>query len=85
MEDFLVPPAATLELFHALVAAKAEVDLHLYHGHLHEFALLPSMLEPVQAEVALFLKRAIVDPASARDENQKLNPFARPGWPGPPP
>jgi acetyl esterase/lipase len=85
MADFLVPPAATLELFHALVAAHADVDLHLYHGHLHEFALLPSMLGPVQAEVALFLKRAVVDPAGHRDENLKLNPFARPGWPGPPP
>jgi acetyl esterase/lipase len=85
MADFLVPPAATLELFHALEAAHADVDLHLYHGHLHEFALLPSMLEPVQAEVALFLKRAVVDPAGHRDENLKLNPFARPGWPGPPP
>lgn len=85
MEDFLVPAAATLELFQALVAAKAQVDLHLYHGHLHEFALLPSMLRPVQAEVALFLKRCVVDPAAYREENLKLNPFARPGWPGPPP
>jgi acetyl esterase/lipase len=85
MEDFLVPAAATLELFQALVAAKAEVDLHLYHGHLHEFALLPSMLAPVQAEVALFLKRCVVDPVGAREESLKLNPFARPGWPGPPP
>ena len=85
MADFLVPPAATLELFHALVAADAQVDLHFYHGHLHEFAMLPSMLEPVQAEVCLFLKRAVVDPAGDRDETLKLNPFARPGWPGPPP
>lgn len=83
MADFLVPPAATLELFHALVRVETQVDLHLYHGHLHEFAMLPSMLEPVQAEVALFLKRAVVDPAGHRDENLKLNPFARPGWPGP--
>jgi hypothetical protein len=43
------------------------------------------MLSPVQAEVALFLKRAVVDPAGHRDENLRLNPFARPGWPGPPP
>jgi len=47
--------------------------------------MLPSMLEPVQAEVALFLQRAVVDPAGAREEYRKLNPFARPGWPGPPP
>jgi acetyl esterase/lipase len=85
MEDFLVTSAATLELFQTLVAAKAQVDLHLYHGHLHEFALLPSMLRSVQEEVALFLKRCVVDPVGYREENLKLNPFARPGWPGPPP
>lgn len=84
MEDFLVPAADTLELFQALVGVRADVDLHLYHGHLHEFALLPSMLGPVQAEVALFLKRSVVDPAGHREENRRLNPFARPGWPEPP-
>jgi acetyl esterase/lipase len=83
--DFLVPTAATLDLYHELVAAGAAVDLHIYHSQLHEFAALPSMLAPVQAEVALFLKRSVVDPAAHREENLTLNPFARPGFPGPPP
>ncbi len=84
MSDFLVPPAATLELHHALAAAHVDVDLHLYHGHTHEFAALPSMLEPVHAEIASFLRRSVVDRAAHIAENLELNPFARPGW-GPPP
>lgn len=86
MADTLLPPAETLSLFEALTAAKCRVDLHLYHGHTHEFAALPSMLEPVQAEVALFLKRAVIDPQGYAAENLELNPFANPNWrpPGPP-
>ena len=84
MADVLVQPAATLALFEALVGVAAPVDLHLFHGHTHEFAALPSMLEPVQAEVALFLKRSVVDPAGYARENLRLNPFARPDWRPPP-
>ncbi len=84
MSDFLVPPAATLELHHALAAARVDVDLHLYHGHTHEFAALPSMLEPVHAEIATFLRRSVADRAAHIAENLELNPFARPDW-GPPP
>ncbi len=83
MSDFLVPAAATLELHHALATARVDVDLHLYHGHTHEFAALPSMLEPVHAEIAAFLKRSVVDRAAHVAENLRLNPFARPDW-GPP-
>jgi len=84
MSDFLVTPAATLELHQALAAAHVDVDLHLYHGHTHEFAALPSMLEPVHAEIATFLRRSVVDRAAHIAENLELNPFARPNW-GPPP
>jgi len=85
MNDALVPPAVTLRLFDALVAVHADVDLHLYHGHTHEFAALPSMLGPVQDEVASFLRRSVVDPEGHREENLRLNPFARPGSLPPPP
>jgi len=84
-KDFLVPHPVTLRLFDALVAAEVDVELHLYHGHTHEFAALPSMLEPVQSEVALFLRRSVVDPQGYREENLRLNPFARPGGLPPPP
>jgi len=81
MGDPLMPYQVTLRLFEALTANGTSVDLHLYHGHTHEFSALPSMLEPVQAEVALFLDRAMTDPEFYRRENLKLNMFAQPGGP----
>jgi acetyl esterase/lipase len=77
--DFLLPARETLRMFEALLQAGVPADLHLYHAHSHEFAALPSMLEPVQDEVALFLKRSVIDPKGYADENLRLNPFARPG------
>jgi acetyl esterase/lipase len=86
INDPLVPHTAALQLFQALTAAGNAADLHLYHGHTHEFAALPSMVAPVQSEVALFLDRAVVNPAFYAEENLRLNIFARPGGPsGPPP
>jgi hypothetical protein len=52
------------------------VEIHLYQGQSHEFTALPSMLAPVHAQIALFLKRTMVDPASYERENCELNPFA---------
>jgi acetyl esterase/lipase len=91
MADPMMPYQVTLRLFERLTANGTKVDLHLYHGHTHEFSSLPSMLEPVQAEVALFLDRAMTDPEFYQRENLALNMFARPGGPpggppvGPPP
>jgi acetyl esterase/lipase len=84
MADPLVPYSATLQLFQALIAAGNAADLHFFHGHTHEFAALPSMLESVQSEIALFLDRAVVNPAFYTNENLTLNMFARPGGPGGP-
>jgi len=81
MEDQLLPYQETLRLFEALAQAGTKAELHLYHGHTHEFAALPSMTEPVEAEIALFLDRAVVDPGHYRDENLRLNKFAAPGGP----
>jgi hypothetical protein len=39
------------------------------------------MLAPVQAEVALFLIRNVIDPDHYVQENMALNMFARPGGP----
>jgi acetyl esterase/lipase len=85
MADPLMPYPATLKLFEAISQAGAKAELHLYHDHLHEFAALPSMTAAVQAEIALFLNRAVVDPEFYSQENLTLNPFARPGGPGGPP
>jgi acetyl esterase/lipase len=75
--DALLPHAASLALFSALDVAKAPVELHIYHGQSHEFAALPSLLGPVQAVVAHFLKRTMVDPEFYARENEALNPFAQ--------
>jgi acetyl esterase/lipase len=82
--DALVPPAALLALSTALEAAGVAVDLHIYHGQAHAFDLLPSMAATVQAEIALFLQRAVVDPQFYARESETLNPFARPGPPAMP-
>jgi acetyl esterase/lipase len=83
--DQIIPYPASLRLFEALCAAGAKTDLHFYHSHTHEFTALPSMLAPVQAQVALFLDRTLVDPEFYRQENLRLNRFTRPGPPGAPP
>jgi acetyl esterase/lipase len=82
MADPMTSYTSTLRMFEALAEAGTAVDLHFYHGHTHEFAALPSMLEPVQKEIALFLDRAVVKPAFYIEENLKLNMFARPFNPG---
>jgi acetyl esterase/lipase len=78
MADPIIHYQRILDFFSALAAVDTKVDLHLYHGHSHEFAALPSMIEAVQAEVALFLSRAVVDPQFYHDENLALNMFSRP-------
>jgi acetyl esterase/lipase len=45
----------------------------------------PAGSAAVQAEIGLFLNRAVVDPEFYRQENLALNPFARQGGPGGPP
>jgi acetyl esterase/lipase len=80
-KDAMVPHHAQLALFGALEAAGVASDLRIYHGHTHEFTRLPSMLGPVMADVALFLKRAMVDPGHYAQEIERLNPFAKPGFP----
>jgi len=81
LADPFMPFQQTLQMFEALTTVNAKVDLHLYHDHTHEFARLPSMLSAVQAEVALFLHRAVVDPQKYQTENLEMNAFAR-GVPG---
>jgi acetyl esterase/lipase len=81
VDDPLVPPHQTLALFSTLRGHGVTTELHLYSGHTHEFARLPSMLAPVQAEVALFLNRNVIDPDHYVQENMALNMFARPGGP----
>jgi len=52
------------------------VDLHLQSGQTHAFAMLPSVVPQVQAVVAAFLDKHLVDPQFYVQENLKLNQFA---------
>jgi dipeptidyl aminopeptidase/acylaminoacyl peptidase len=75
--DQMVSDATSRRLFDLLSDRGVAVELHLYPGHTHEFVRLPSMMAPVMGEIALFLKRTVVDPEKYVQENQELNMFAR--------
>ena len=76
-DDTLIPYHDSLQMFEKLQQKGVAVELHLYPGHTHEFARLPSMLTSVQSEIALFLKRMVVDPEKYTQENLDLNMFAK--------
>jgi len=75
--DDTISCLSSQRMFDALHAKGVMTELHLYPGHIHEFARLPSMVAPTQAEIALFLKRAVVEPEKYIRENQELNMFAK--------
>ena len=76
-DDGAVPHKMSQDMFNTLSALGVPTELHLYPGHTHEFARLPSMLSNIQAEIALFLRRMVVDPEKYVQENLDLNIFAR--------
>ena len=76
--DRVVHHSQSQVMFDALRAARAPVDMHLFHGHGHGFARIPSVRSQVAAEAAYFLDRAIVDPAKYRAESEE---FAMPAPP----
>ncbi len=75
--DKMISCVTSQRMFNALHETGGMVELHLYPGHTHEFARLPSMMAPTQAEVALFLNRAVVNPEKYIRENLELNMFAK--------
>lgn len=75
--DDIVPPITSQRMYEKLLQAGVPTEMHLYTGHTHEFAKLPSMLPTVVSEIALFLQRTVVDPGFYEDENRKLNMFAK--------
>lgn len=75
--DTVVPFTTSLRMFERLREKGVAAEIHLYPGHTHEFARLPSMLATVQAEIALFLRRTVADPERYIQENLTLNRFAR--------
>ena len=75
--DKMVPHANSMRLYLELERNGVPVEMHLYPKHTHEFVRLPSMMTVTQMEIALFLKRMVVDPEKYHDENMKLNQFAK--------
>ncbi len=78
--DPLVSHEDALALFARFTAARVPVDLQLFQGQTHEFAELPRMLPTVQASIAAFLDRVVVDPAGYEEENLRLNKFMNPDF-----
>ncbi|HEY9218508.1 MAG TPA: prolyl oligopeptidase family serine peptidase, partial [Phenylobacterium sp.] len=75
--DRMVHHSASQAMFEALRSAGASVDLHLFHGHNHGFAAIPSMRERIADEAAYFLDRMLIDPAKHQAEAEGHSIFAR--------
>jgi acetyl esterase/lipase len=61
--DEVVSSRSSQQFFEALTRAGVLCDLRLYHGMRHEFVKLDEMAEVAMADVALFIRRTVVDPA----------------------
>jgi len=75
--DRMVNHAASETMFAALRAAKAPVDLRLFHGHTHGFDAIPSVRRLMAAEADYFIDRTILDPAKHEAEAAEHSMFAR--------
>lgn len=76
-QDKRVHHAASQAMHDALREVHAIVDLHLFHGHNHGFAGIPSVRDLVAAEANYFLDRVLIDPAKYEAETLKYSMFAR--------
>lgn len=76
--DRVVHHSASIAMVTALREARAPADLHLFHGHTHEFLTIPSVRAIAIPEVAYFLERSVIDPAKFKAEAEEFNMFARP-------
>ncbi len=76
-EDRRVPHPASQAFHDALKEVGATVDLHLFYGHNHGFAAIPSMRKVVATIADYFLDRAIIDPAKYKAEAEQHSAFAR--------
>jgi acetyl esterase/lipase len=61
--DEVIAYRSSVTLFETLHAAGVPVDLRLYQGLRHEFVRMDGVMQVCMADVALFLQRAMVDPA----------------------
>src|SRR5262249_34518210 len=56
-QDRVVHHSSSVAMHDALRAARAPADLHLFHGHNHEFITIPSVRRIVLPEIAYFIDR----------------------------
>jgi acetyl esterase/lipase len=75
--DRVVHHSASQRMQDALRKVRAPVDLHLFHGHNHGFAALPSMRPRIAAEADYFLCRSVLETAKYDAEIQEFSIFAR--------
>jgi acetyl esterase/lipase len=75
-DDRVVHHSASQQMQDAMRAVHAPADLHLYHGHTHGFAAVPSMRAAVVSEAAFFLERTLVDPVGHQEEIDEFSIFA---------
>lgn len=78
--DEVVPSATSQELFGMLRALGVPSDLRLYTGLRHEFVRMDGMLQLCMADVALFLRRTMIDPE--RFDVSQADLFGAPAAPG---
>jgi acetyl esterase/lipase len=76
-QDRMVHHSASQRMLDALRGVRAPADLHLFHGHTHGFAALPSVRAAIAHEVAFFLDRTIVNADKHRAEIEQFSVFAR--------
>ena len=76
-QDQMVHHSASQRMFDALRSVRAPADLHLFHGHNHGFAAVPSVRAAIAREAAYFLDRTIVNPEKYRAEIEEFSMFAR--------
>jgi acetyl esterase/lipase len=76
-QDRMVHHSASERMLAALRDVRAPADLHLFHGHTHGFAALPSVRAAIANEVAFFLDRTVVNPEKHRAEIEQFSVFAR--------
>ncbi len=78
--DEVVPPATSIELFGILRTLGVPTDLRLYTGLRHEFVRMDGVMQVSMADVALFLRRTMVDPK--RFDVSQAELFGAPAAPG---
>ena len=61
--DEVVPSRSSQQFYEAVTAVGTAAELRLYSGQRHEFVKIEEMLDLAMRDVALFVRRVLVDPA----------------------